>query len=227
MVDVPANHVSFRGDKFPWNSHATFWNPEFPNTQALLSVMRKGRKSEISVATVGQVASKEQGNLSRWHDEIWVWKYLLEVQTVHVLCINIYIYTYIVYQYIYIVLKQSEILTKLRSILSQQNSISLTFFHPFFQWNVSWNCFEKSHEKFTTNPNNQPNLLTPQKRNNYHLSGQIIIFHQPRFPWNSRKFPLTITTIWGKSVVWGRELFWPESTRWAPDNYKWSYNPYK
>ena len=30
-----------------------------------------------------------------------------------------------------------------------------------------------------------------------------IIFHQPRFPWN-KGISLTITTIWGKSVVWGR-----------------------
>ncbi len=35
-------------------------------------------------------------------------------------------------------------------------------------------------------------------------SGQIIIFHQPRFPWNSRGFPLQKATFWGKSVVWGR-----------------------
>ena len=34
------------------------------------------------------------------------------------------------------------------------------------------------------------------------LSGQIIIFHQPRFPWN-KGISLTKTTIWGE-VVWGR-----------------------
>ena len=47
-----------------------------------------------------------------------------------------------------------------RSILYHQKSISLTFFHAFVQWNVSWNCFEHSHEHITTNPNNQPTLLT-------------------------------------------------------------------
>ena len=48
------------------------------------------------------------------------------------------------------------------------------------------------------------------------LFGQIIIFHQPGFPWNSRGFPLQFTTIWGKSVVWGRynltrRIVWPSS----------------
>ena len=32
-----------------------------------------------------------------------------------------------------------------------------------------------------------------------HQSGQIIIFHQPRFPWNFRGFPLLFTTIWGEN----------------------------
>ena len=39
-----------------------------------------------------------------------------------------------------------------------------------------------------------------------YISCQIIIFHQPRFPWNSRG-PISLTksaTFWGKSVVWGR-----------------------
>lgn len=57
---------------------------EFPNTQALLSVMRNGRKSEIS-ATVDQVVG---GIWSKWNDEVGVWKYMLymlEVQTVDVL----------------------------------------------------------------------------------------------------------------------------------------------
>ena len=35
-----------------------------------------------------------------------------------------------------------------------------------------------------------------------HQSGQIIIFHQPRFPWLFGDFPYS-TTFWGE-VVWGR-----------------------
>ncbi len=36
-----------------------------------------------------------------------------------------------------------------------------------------------------------------------HTSGQIIIFDQPRFPWN-KGISLTITTIWGEGPLWGR-----------------------
>ncbi len=43
-----------------------------------------------------------------------------------------------------------------------------------------------------------------------HVSCQIIIFHQPTFPWNSRGFPLLNHHL-GILVVWGRELIW---TRW-------------
>ena len=45
-----------------------------------------------------------------------------------------------------------------------------------------------------------------------HTSGQSIIFHQPRFPWN-KGIALTITTIWGKSVVWGRDFIWPDTSQ--------------
>ncbi len=37
---------------------------------------------------------------------------------------------------------------------------------------------------------------------NFKWSGQIIIFHQPRFSWN-RRFPLQSPPFGGKSVVWG------------------------
>ena len=43
-------------------------------------------------------------------------------------------------------------------------------------------------------------------------SGQIgiIIFHQPRFPWNKGShFPFS-AAFWGKSVAWGRDLIWPD-----------------
>ena len=45
----------------------------------------------------------------------------------------------------------------------------------------------------------------------HHIWSNGIIFHQPRFPWNSRGFPLLFTTIWGGKSVgsWGRELIWP------------------
>ncbi len=43
------------------------------------------------------------------------------------------------------------------------------------------------------------------------LSGRIIIFHQPRFPWKFRGIPFLFTTIWGKSVVWG-----PSDPSWCP-----------
>ncbi len=41
-------------------------------------------------------------------------------------------------------------------------------------------------------------------------SGQIIRFHQPRFPWNLRRFPLLFTTIWGshQTRVFGRQRIW-------------------
>ena len=46
-------------------------------------------------------------------------------------------------------------------------------------------------------------------------SGQIIIFHQPRFPWNSRGFPETSATFWGPrsgevAIIWPEE-FWRDS----------------
>ena len=41
-------------------------------------------------------------------------------------------------------------------------------------------------------------------------SGEIIIFHQPGYPWNSRGFPFQNATFWEKSVVWGRDNL----TRW-------------
>ena len=47
------------------------------------------------------------------------------------------------------------------------------------------------------------------------VSGQNIIFHQPRFPWNFQRLPLLFTTIWGENsceVV----IIWPDGTRWAP-----------
>ena len=36
-----------------------------------------------------------------------------------------------------------------------------------------------------------------------YMSGQIIIFHQPRFPWNKGSHFPSLATIWGE-VVWGR-----------------------
>ena len=50
---------------------------------------------------------------------------------------------------------------------------------------------------------------TPQSGNRQLSSGQIVIFHQPRFPWNSRGFPF-LSYILGILVVWGRELIWPD-----------------
>ena len=49
-------------------------------------------------------------------------------------------------------------------------------------------------------PNNQW-LEIPWFLGQSHESGQIIIFHQPRFPWNSRGFPLLFTTILGWKLV--------------------------
>ena len=34
--------------------------------------------------------------------------------------------------------------------------------------------------------------------------GQIIIFHQARFPWNFGGFPFQKATFWGAQVAWGR-----------------------
>ena len=73
-----------------------------------------------------------------------------------------------IYLYIYNdCVKQSDILTKLNHSVpfyTTIKSISLTLFHSFVQWNVSWNCFEHSHEHITTNPNNQPTLLTSTQK---------------------------------------------------------------
>ena len=44
------------------------------------------------------------------------------------------------------------------------------------------------------------------------ISGQIIVFHQPRFPWNKR-ISRTKPTIWSE-VVWGRynlTKYWPDN----------------
>ena len=50
-------------------------------------------------------------------------------------------------------------------------------------------------------------------QNNDLVSGQIIIFHQPGFLWNSRG-PISLPKrylFWGKSAgSWGRELIWPD-----------------
>ena len=39
------------------------------------------------------------------------------------------------------------------------------------------------------------------------------IFHQPRFPWNSRGFPETSATFWGAQVMWGRYR-WMKHISW-------------
>ena len=39
--------------------------------------------------------------------------------------------------------------------------------------------------------------------------GQIIIFHQPGFPWNKGISLPYLATFWGE-VVWGREQIWPD-----------------
>ena len=48
-------------------------------------------------------------------------------------------------------------------------------------------------------------------------SGQIIIFHQPRFPWNIRGFPLQSPPFVGPKLVWGRELIWPDDIPSSPE----------
>ena len=40
-------------------------------------------------------------------------------------------------------------------------------------------------------------------------SGQIVIFHQPRFPWNKGISALQLP-FGGPKNVWGRELIWPD-----------------
>ncbi len=46
------------------------------------------------------------------------------------------------------------------------------------------------------------------KRRWRYTSGQIIIFHQPGFPWNKAIYGRVPyhPTIWGKSIVWGRYI---------------------
>ena len=53
-------------------------------------------------------------------------------------------------------------------------------------------------------------LSTSVKKNLTLLSGQIPIFHQPRFFWNSRWFPFQNATFWGpkKKRVFGRYSWW-------------------
>ena len=41
-------------------------------------------------------------------------------------------------------------------------------------------------------------------------SGQIIIVHTPRFPWNSRGFPETSATFWRPRSVREVAIIWPE-----------------
>ena len=77
----------------------------------------------------------------------------------------------------------------------------------------SWSCSPDFLQKRSkTDPIYLAKLLSFQ---NLNKSGQMIIFHQPRFPWNKgSRISLQNATFWGKSVVWGRELIWPDE--WFP-----------
>ena len=57
-------------------------------------------------------------------------------------------------------------------------------------WSTKWSPFHAN--KTNMKPSNPP----PEKDEMPEPSGQIVTFHQPRFPWKKGK-SLTITTIWG------------------------------
>ena len=51
--------------------------------------------------------------------------------------------------------------------------------------------------------------ISPASRLVTKKTGQIIVLHQPIFPWN-KGISFTKPPVGGQSVVWGRELIWPE-----------------
>ena len=53
-------------------------------------------------------------------------------------------------------------------------------------------------------------LLSPKCVINFESSGQIIIFHQPRFPWNFREFPLLFHHHLGWKLVFSVVIIWPD-----------------
>ena len=57
----------------------------------------------------------------------------------------------------------------------------------------------------------QPQILAPEKKQDVHSSGQITIFHQARFPWNSRGFPFQNAIFWGVSGRVEVAIIWPVS----------------
>ena len=72
-------------------------------------------------------------------------------------------------------------------------------------WLTGKVLFHLSCEHYIKNCISKPpvsRILTKQLENPDDQSGQIIIFHQPGFPWNKGDFP-SLATFWGE-VVWGR-----------------------
>ena len=54
----------------------------------------------------------------------------------------------------------------------------------------------------------------------WYLAGQTIIFHQPRFAWNSRGIPFLNATFWSE-VVFSVAIIWPQKK-----NKKTKFNPF-
>ena len=73
--------------------------------------------------------------------------------------------------------------------------------HDFWGGNKKSSCEIFCWELKKTKKNTL--LLERQK------SGQIIIFHQPGFPWNSRGFPFLNATFWGENSC-EVTIIWPE-----------------
>ena len=57
--------------------------------------------------------------------------------------------------------------------------------------------------------NNSPKLTWQAGKVNPILSGQIIIFHQPRFSWN-KGIPPSSATFWGENSSCEVAIIWPE-----------------
>ena len=102
------------------------------------------------------------------------------------------------------VLKLPIFHTKLRSsghkVFSWLHGVFFFFVWGIFSQHTNWNT-----PIWTFNQQANKHILT-----SFCYSGQILTFHQPRFPWNSREFPLLNHHL-EFLVVFLVAIIWPES----------------
>ena len=89
-------------------------------------------------------------------------------------------------------------------------------FHPFFQWS-GLECREELFQA-----NTMQSTLQIEINSIIHLA--IIIFHQPRFPWNVSgiSLPTNLLPFGGVLLAWGRERIWPDPSS-NPQFFDWAF----